>query len=214
MSDMAIQEKISLPLRRNPFTSWSLYAVCCLIGYLLYTWVLTPLLHVPIVQKESLTKQNLHRIQLALNDYRFKHDGAVPVDILELTRGGFLKQMPTNAFTGRPMRSVRFGQADTAGDFVYVTLLGKPCTVNGRDYPSRPCDFVIFALGHESTAGQHLCDGPFRGTYLASHPALHIILTLESNIGLICKGSLPYSGPPLQWASEELPDALLRAGYK
>ena len=210
MSDLAIQEQPAPPLRRSPLAKWWLYAACCLLGYLLYLWVLTPLLHYPIVLKERQTKQNLHLVENALAAYRLANAGRVPEDVNDLLTAGYLTQFPNNAFTGKPMHAIRFGDPDSPGNFIYITLMSEKFNYKGWIQPAEPCDYVLFGIGAPATGGQHFNTPEYAGTYLDTHYPLGIILVL---------GSRTYGcgGPSSTWmksSRETLSDALIRTGYE
>jgi len=71
--------------------------------------------------KCATVRQNLHMIQLGAERYAVDNDGNYPLDIRTLSKTGYLPVLPTNPFTGQPMRCVKDAASAQAGDFSYET---------------------------------------------------------------------------------------------
>ncbi len=80
--------------------------------------------------RNEKTEQAMYLVRLALERYSVENDRRFPERIDQLVEGGFLSQMPLNAFQNRPMRSLSAEEPCSEGDFVYL----PPGEDGGEDY--------------------------------------------------------------------------------
>ncbi|MBN2081809.1 hypothetical protein JW859_06310 [bacterium] len=109
---------------------WFVY--CCLVGAAIILILASSIPRVIYARDMTKCKQNLHAVQLALERFAVDSPGCVyPLRLEELSEQSYMPVMPTNPFTGQPMRWEVYGSYDQAaqnpdrlnhGDFGYVIV--------------------------------------------------------------------------------------------
>jgi hypothetical protein len=96
---------------------------------------------------EAETKQNLHAVWMALEQYGIEHEGVFPPEMKspdEMTYFRMRSFRCHNPMTGKEMQPVSFGTQPCAGEFTYI-----PVEVDGQVK-----GYYLLAYGYESTPGE------------------------------------------------------------
>jgi len=108
----------NIPQRDKPLLIAVATAALLLLAWLvIYNAIVIPV-HRANMAAEA--KRNLHSVQLAVERYAVDTDGSYPTRVTQTLEAGYLDALPTNPYTGQPMRELRLGDPPSQGDFYYL----------------------------------------------------------------------------------------------
>jgi len=143
---------------------------------------------------------------VAVGEYR-RYQLREPESIESLVGAGYLNEVPLNPFTGQPMRNVRIGSGDCAGNFTY--LVGREVYYkDGVVRADRMTGYLLLGYG---------LPGSYNRSYLAGHVDDCLVALSDCIIfwGGTMAESIPKFGDPgvTMW-KEPLNDVLHDYGYQ
>jgi len=116
-------------------------------------------------QRRELCHKNAGKLEVALDIWSMEHSPDVldfwgslyPAQFEQVVKDNYLPTLPTNPYTGRPMRQLKPGDPDSVGDFRYVPLPIRYHLKDGGTYTEIPAYVALIYV-----AGPPVDHSPFQ----------------------------------------------------